>query len=383
MVYNHSGTQPFLRIFGVWFIIIIMAISSGCGLFQKILTSMNMHPELVKRGGEFPGSHKCGDCHVDIYNEWVKSSHAKSYLSEGFRDSTNNYEFTFCIRCHVPETIFTSLEDYSGNKAKTSLSKLTKDEIVARDFNLHDGVDCQGCHLTEDCELSGPHAGISPHPIERQEELYLKSELCGKCHVDTFKEYLMNIKEGNNETCQDCHMPAVNRKLIQDEPWQKLHVRKEGKAHTFSVLSALENNKDFLELTFTELKEENNQLKGNVEILNTTVKHFIPTGKYGYREVLLLINLKNNLGGIIRSKQESMFAELGTQLKPGVKKIYSFIFELEGKSGELNELEVILLRTNFDRTDQTLLAKVELKLDSLPREQTGSSGNLQISSKKE
>ena len=177
----------------------------------------------------------------------------------------------------------------------------------------------------------------------------------------TFEEYLTLVGNGNDETCQDCHMPAVKRKLIQDEPWQKLHVKKEGKAHTFSSLSALKINKDFIELTFTGINEENNQIKGNVEILNSKVNHSIPTGKYGYREVLLLINLKDNFGRIVKSEQESMFIEMGTQLKPGEKRVYSFEFDIDGENG-VKELEAVLSRTNFNRTEKTLLAKVELEL---------------------
>lgn len=342
MIYKHPGTKPFSCVFSMVIVIAIMAMFSGCKLIE------NLHPELVKRGAEFSGSHKCGDCHVDIYNEWVESSHSQSYISEEFRVSTNNYEFKFCIRCHVPETIFTLLEN---------------DEIAPRDYNLKDGVDCHGCHLTVDCTLAGPHAGISPHPIEKKEELFKSSELCGKCHVDTFEEYLTYVENDNDKTCQDCHMPAVRRKLIQDEPWQKLHVRKEGKAHTFSSLSALKSNKDFIEITFTEISNSNKQIKGKVEILNTKVNHSIPTGKYGYKEVLLLINLKDNFGTIVKSKQESMFVELNTQLKPGVKKIYSFVFEIDDESNEAKELEAILFRTNFNRTKKTLLAKAELELD--------------------
>lgn len=358
MIYKHPGTKPFSCVISMVIVIAIMAIPSGCKLIE------NLHPELVKRGAESPGSHKCGDCHVDIYNEWVESSHSQSYISEEFRVSTNNYEFKFCIRCHVPETIFTLLEVDSGSKTEISLSRPKNDEIAPRDCNLKDGVDCHGCHLTVDCTLAGPHAGISPHPIEKKEELFKSSELCGKCHVDTFEEYLMYVAD-DDETCQDCHMPAVRRKLIQDEPWQKVHVRKEGKAHTFSSLSALKNNKDFIELIFTEISNSNKQIKGKVEILNTKVNHSIPTGKYGYKEVLLLINLKDNFGRIVKSKQESMFVELNTQLKPGVKKIYSFEFDIDGE----NELEVVLLRTNFDRTKNTLLAKAELKLDLLKSSQ--------------
>ena len=157
-------------------------------------------------------------------------------------------------------------------------------------------------------------------------------------------------------------MPAVRRKLIQDEPWQKLHKKKDGKAHTFSVSSAMKKKKDFIDVKFTEINNDNNQITGNVEITNTKVNHSIPTGKYGYREVLLLINLKDNLGRIIKSKQESMFVELNTQLKPGEKKIYNFVFDLNGKDNWVNELEAIILRTNFNRTDKTQFAKVELQL---------------------
>ncbi|MBS1257456.1 MAG: hypothetical protein MAG551_00500 [Candidatus Scalindua arabica] len=355
MIYTHQSTKPFSCVFGMVIVIAIMAISSGCKLIE------NLHPELAMRGAEFPGSHECGECHVDIYKEWAGSLHSKSYTSEEFRESTNNYEFKFCIRCHVPETIFTSLE-VDSDKTAPSLSKSKNAEIAPREYNLADGVDCHGCHLTMDCTLAGPHAGISPHPIEKNVELFKRSELCGKCHVDTFEEYLMYVDKGNDETCQDCHMPAVNRKLIKGEPWQKLHVKKEGKAHTFSIISALESNKDFIELTFTELDSNNKQIKGNVEILNSKVNHSIPTGKYGYREVLLLVNLKDNFGRIVKSKQESMFVEMKTQLKPGEKKIYSFEFDIDSENG-VKDLEAVLFRTNFDRTKQTLLAKVELELE--------------------
>ena len=263
MIHKHHGTKDFSAHIScvLVFIIAVIFISSGCKFIE------NLHPELVKRGEEFPGSKECGDCHIDIYNEWVESSHSKSYTNEEFRVSTNNYEYKFCLGCHVPETIFKSQKDDSADKAGDDWSKLKNEGIAARSFNLEDGVDCQGCHLTVDCTLAGPHEGISPHPSEKKEELYKRSELCGVCHIDTFEEYLTYVRDGNDETCQDCHMPAVNRKLIQNEPWQKIHARKDGKAHTFSSLSAIEKNKDFIEIKFTEINNGNNQITGNVEII--------------------------------------------------------------------------------------------------------------------
>ena len=177
MIYKLPSTKTILCISGVLVIVAIMAASSGCGLFQKMLTSMNIHPELAERGEKFPGSEKCGYCHIDIYKEWTRSKHSKSYINEEFRVATNNYEFEFCIRCHAPETIFTLLENDNGDNTEVSVTQSKSGEIAARDYNLKDGVDCQGCHLTVDCKFSGPHEGISPHPLEQNEEFYKSSVL--------------------------------------------------------------------------------------------------------------------------------------------------------------------------------------------------------------
>ncbi|MBC8551358.1 MAG: hypothetical protein H8D23_17060 [Candidatus Brocadiales bacterium] len=337
-------------------LIVIIYVVSGCKLIE------NLHPELVKRGEGSPGSKECSKCHIDIYKEWVESSHSGSYSGEAFRVATNNYEYKFCLGCHIPETIFKSLQNSTSVKTDDNLQKLEDEEIAARSHNKEDGVNCQGCHLTIDCTLAGPHEGVAPHPTEKIDGFYKRSELCGKCHRDTFEEYLTYIGE-DDETCQDCHMPTVKRKLIQNEPWQKIHVRKEGKAHTFSVLSAMKKKNDFIDLKFAEISYENSQVSGNVEIINTKVNHSIPTGKYGYREVVLLINLKDNLERVIKSWQESMFVELDTQLKPGEKKIYSFVFDLDEEDIWVNELEAVVFRTNFDRTGKTQFAKVELELN--------------------
>ena len=306
-----------------------------------------MYPELVKRGKEFPGSKRCGDCHIDIYKEWADSMHAKSYVNEEFRITSNDYGYTFCLSCHIPESIVTE-----------------SNELVTRDHNLEDGVDCQGCHLTSDCLLSGPHPGIGPHPIEKNEPFYKDSKLCGTCHIDTYEEYLRYVDVSQQkQTCQDCHMPAVRRKLIQDEPWQKIHRRKDGKAHTFSSLSAIKANSGFVELSFSEVKKEPDQIQARVELQNISVNHSIPTGSYGYREVLLLVNIKNDLGNTIKSKQESLFAELGTQLKPKEKRIYFFNFDIDRNNDEIRELHALLYRTDFTRTNKILLAEIEFRIE--------------------
>ncbi len=359
MIHKHSVTKTFPCISAMLVIIATIFILSGCKLIESI------HPELAERREDSSGSKVCSECHIDIYNEWAESSHSESYSSEEFLASSNNYEYKFCLGCHIPETILNTLKSSMDDQTGVDWPKLKNEEIVARSYNLADGVDCQGCHLTADCTLAGPHEGFSPHPTEKKDELYKSSELCGICHRDTLEEYLTYVSNGNDETCQDCHMPAVKRKLIQNEPWQKMHVRKEGKVHTFSVSSAMKKKKDFIDLKFIEINNDNNQITGNVEIINSKVSHSIPTGKYGYRELLLLINLKDNLGRVIKFRQESMFVELNTQLKPGEKKIYNFVFDLGEEEIWVKELEAILIRTNFNRTDRRQLAKVKSELVQL------------------
>ncbi len=288
-----SVTKSFPWISTFLILVAIISIVSGCKLIE------NLHPELVMSGEDSPESKECSECHIDIYKEWAESSHSKSYSGEAFRVATNNYEYKFCLGCHIPETIFKSVHNSTSVNSDDDLQKLENEEIAARSHNLEDGVNCQGCHLTLDCTLAGPHAGVAPHPTEKIDKFYKMSELCGVCHKDTFEEYMKHIGD-DDETCQECHMPAVKRKLIQNEPWQMMHVRKEGKAHTFSVSSAMKKKKNFIDMIFTEIKNYNNQITGNVEIINTKISHSIPTRKYGYRELLLLINLKDNLGSVSR-----------------------------------------------------------------------------------
>jgi nitrate/TMAO reductase-like tetraheme cytochrome c subunit len=338
VVKRGMSTKSIPIILIIKFLLATVILASGC--------QMNIYPELVKRGVEFPGSERCGDCHISIYKEWADSMHAKSYVNEEFRTSSGDYEFQFCLSCHVPESILTESQ-----------------EIKPRTHNLEDGVDCQGCHLTADCLLSGPHSGMGPHPLEKNVAFYRDSKLCGKCHIDTYEEYLIYVNVVQKQTCQDCHMPAVKRKLIQDEPWQKIHKRKEGKAHTFSRMGAMEANKDFIELSFSEIKRDDTLIEGGVKIRNISIPHNVPTGSYGYREVLLLINLKDNFGRTVRSRHESLFVELNTQLKPLEKREYFFSFTIDDFAGEISKLEALLYRTDFKREHKILFAKVESPIE--------------------
>jgi hypothetical protein len=296
-----------------------------------------MYPELVERGVKSPESERCGDCHRDIYHEWKNSPHARSFTSTAFKEETNDYQFTFCLGCHVPETIFTD------------------NRVEPRKVNPAEGVNCNSCHLN-DCKLSGPTPARGPHPISERNPFYKTSELCGKCHVSTFKAWQESGTSGNKKTCQDCHMPAIQRKLIQDDPWQKIYPKREGKQHVFSYWNLKDHTS--LIMSFIKVIDSENTIEGTLEIENTSVPHSVPTGDYGYREVVVTIEIHDKTGHVINSQKESLFVEMSTALKYKEKRIIPFCFHCDEDEWIV---KANMVRTSFHGDTDIPLAEVVYK----------------------
>ncbi|MGQ3683683.1 MAG: multiheme c-type cytochrome [Candidatus Loosdrechtia sp.] len=298
--------------------------------------SCNIYPELVEKGVKSSKSERCGDCHRDIYYEWKNSPHAQSFKNTAFKEETNNYQFTFCLGCHVPETIFVDAR------------------IEPRMVNMEEGVNCISCHLN-DCKLSGPTPARGPHPVSENNPFYRTSELCGKCHVDTFRVWQESDTSEERKTCQDCHMPAIQRKLIQDDPWQKIYPKREGKQHLFSYHNLLKENDRLLIMSFTKVIGSEGRIEGILEIENTSIPHSVPTGDYGYREVVVTIELLDMSDQVIGHQKESLFVELKTALKYKEKRIIPFCFQYEEGSWLLR---ANMARTSFDKDTVITLAEV-------------------------
>ncbi|MFN3532223.1 MAG: multiheme c-type cytochrome [Candidatus Brocadia sp.] len=294
-----------------------------------------VYPELVEKGPKSPKSERCGDCHRDIYAEWKDSPHASSFINSAFREETNKYQFTFCIGCHAPETIFTN------------------EKIEPRGVNREEGVNCNSCHLN-DCKLSGPTPAHGPHPITEKAPFFRTSELCGKCHVSTFKAWQESDTAEGRKTCQDCHMPAIKRKLIQDDPWQKIYPKREGKQHFFSPKALLHGNENPLKLSFIQVVCSDGKVEGVLELENTGIPHSVPTGDYGYREVVVTIALLDKAGRIVDLKNESLFVELKTALPYKGKKRIPFCFCW---SENLSVIKATMIRNSFHKDRNILLAE--------------------------
>lgn len=311
---------------------LLLFLSSGCS-----------HPELVERGDRAPEAKKCGECHIEIHKEWQGSPHAKSFSNEEFREATNDYQFGFCLGCHAPETVY------------------TEGEPALRKVRPEEGVTCNSCHLTEDCRLAGPHKSRAPHPVSQSHEFYKRSELCAKCHLRTYQEW-KEVPGDDKKSCPDCHMPGLRRKLIQDEPWQRLFKNREIKRHTFSISEELLRTEEPVKIWLKEISTDGPLLKGTVLLVNKVVPHSIPTGDYGYREAVARLGLADNQGNTHLLKEEPMFEEKKTALKYGEERTIGFSIPLENR-GKGSRLVVEFLRRSFEGKTLTLLARRDFPLD--------------------
>ncbi|MDR4507858.1 MAG: cytochrome c family protein [Candidatus Brocadiaceae bacterium] len=296
--------------------------------------SCTLYPELAENGKNAPTSARCLGCHTDIYNEWWESSHARSFTNPVFRETTNGYQYTFCLGCHAPETIFT-------------------DKIEFRTINSEEGVHCNSCHLYNG-KLSGPTPAHGPHPVEGGNLFFKSSELCGQCHIGTFKMWQSSGPLNDKKTCQDCHMPSIKRKLVQDDPWQRMYPEREGKRHTFTFQHLSNSDDALLLVSFVKVIHHEGKIGGILEVENAGIPHSVPTGDYGYRKVAVRIELQDEEGNMMDVNEESMFVELRTALQYKEKRQVPFCFNWDGK---VYAIKVMLVRTSFQGERDILLAE--------------------------
>ena len=148
---------------------------------------------------DFKTSADCKQCHQQIHDQWMTSTHSQSYRDPIYQaflrrvDEQRQGKLTpFCVSCHAPlATVTRSVpEKLFDGQPKPAL--------------LEEGVSCEFCHTISGSEvelrklslgaflfpragqtnvLYGRHADAktNAHPTEPSKFL-LSSELCGTCH---------------------------------------------------------------------------------------------------------------------------------------------------------------------------------------------------------
>jgi hypothetical protein len=225
-----------------------------------------------------PAAADCERCHQEVFVEWRESAHARAFRSESFQAATHQGRAQECTGCHAP-------------------APLVADAAPAlRAERREEGVTCTTCHLSTapgaaPLTMRGPASRSLPievHPVVAEDPLYRSSELCGGCHEATFAEWRAAPPpgEGERETCQGCHMPAVHRtveSVNEAVPYSPLLVALEReqplRRHRFAV------PEDAGEDIGLALERRGDALTVRVQ---NRLPHALPTGGFGRREVALV-----------------------------------------------------------------------------------------------
>jgi len=289
--------KPFKSIFWSWLAMISIVIFGivGCMSFDY----------LTQVEDTYPKAEQCGKCHIDIYREWSQSPHANSFISNTFKQATNAYQFADCLGCHAP------------------LPTLSSQEPSPRTADRQEGVTCVSCHL-EEGKMSGPldpTGKVAPHPINVSKDRYRQSQFCGRCHQGTLRE-LQAASPSQHQSCQDCHMPEVQRKVTQPTDFMsKIIVSMEKvveqKQHLFTI------DPNYLaEAPFQmECRKNANTL---TVILKNLLPHTLPTGDFGVRIVTFqMVALRTDHTEVVLGKFE-LVKEIKTALGAGSSRTWNF-----------------------------------------------------------
>ena len=142
----------------------------------------------------------CGACHLDVYLEWNDSLHREAWTNNSIQVATKGFSIVECRPCHSPEPM---------------IERPLAERPIFRPENLEDGVHCVSCHGLAGGGVAAirdiPGAPCRPRRIEALADRMM----CNPCHEPThgaMTEFVTSQAFRFGQTCQDCHMPRVERK---------------------------------------------------------------------------------------------------------------------------------------------------------------------------
>ena len=193
---------------------------------------------------------ECGRCHGEIYREWQQSVHAQAWSDLQFQAELAKEPGVqwLCVNCHTPlqnqlDSLVVSLH---GDDIGRPLRRANPDFDPALKA---EGITCASCHV-RDGAVEGPFGDTrAPHAV-RYNPAFRSADQCLTCHqaVQAYpgKNFVCTFQTGDEwregghaaggRICQDCHMPAVERALVEGGPirrtgrhsWIGSHLRKGG-----------------------------------------------------------------------------------------------------------------------------------------------------------
>ena len=286
----------------------------------------------------------CRKCHMDVMEEWEKSSHARSWSNPVFQAAAKRLgkKSEACARCHAPDSV-----------PLVGSGKLPYARPDDRDL----GVNCVSCHL-DGKKYFGPHRSKGHGGIV-VDSSYTKALFCSSCHGqsevnkahDAYTSYLKSPAHKEGKSCQDCHMETVNRKMVKSKRKLRRNVQRarDCKIHTFA---GVHTSGQAAELTAKIVDG-----KLNV-VVSPRTGHDLPTSQG--REVRLTVQMLDKSGAVLKRRIRSWDPSRGKVLKAGVDTEQSFDMEPDTASTELT-LALILSRVS-GRSAAVTLPIASLKL---------------------
>jgi hypothetical protein len=276
---------------------------------------------LLEMGEKTVKSSECNECHKLIYEEWSKDFHSKAFVNEPFKKGTKNYTVQECIACHTAQEI------------------ADEKNLKSRPVHQEEGINCTTCHLRHNM-IYGTYKLTAKHKSE-QDESMLKSEFCAGCHMPTFQEWQAS---GLKKTCQECHMPRVERKAVQGFLLSALVPKRMVGEHLMIYDKLLKEAALITGETGKELVK--------ISLTNRFGGHNMPTGKYGDYRIILNTQVKDADGKTIFSKEE-VFSTLKRNGVPPQKTI-AFEYPVSFESGKRYKMNSSLFYRVEGRPEQLI-----------------------------
>lgn len=255
---------------------------------------------------------ECGECHVDIYQEWMGSMHAHAWTDPYFQvDAIFDGSPQICLNCHIP------LQDQQENlvlgfKDKARFKPITKPNPNFNRELQQEGVTCAVCHV-RDGVIVGPNGSTdAPHSTRQDKTLAEGIGVCRKCHVvsgdlwDTFFRIppcgtVAEIREGDNQkvNCTGCHMPVTERPpATGSKPRRgRMHLWRGG--HDRGMV------RNALEIESHLDRKSDDGGRATLTLKNTGADHYLPTGTPD-RHLTVDFILKAKDGEILKAKTHKL-----------------------------------------------------------------------------
>jgi hypothetical protein len=182
---------------------------------------------------------QCGSCHPQHYDQWRRSSHARSLTSDDFVRTFSQYLQSIgeqaredpqspmaCLSCHAP------LLKQAGPRIVGQVAGF----VLARETEKLAGfeVGCVACHVAANGVFAGPIEKPQENPfhLSKFSPAYKEASFCAECHTWTsskifcsnvYPDWKVSRAAKGGATCQSCHMVETSGSAAAGGPERKIH----------------------------------------------------------------------------------------------------------------------------------------------------------------